>query len=79
MKNQNQNISYPNKKENKIKIFTEGKWVYRNKNDAICDLVDENIFILDSHYESVCEQLNEKNKKLYNEFRSSYDEHDKIY
>ena len=77
-KPENQNISYPNKKENKIKIFTEGKWVYRNKNDAICDIVDGKYFILDSHYESVCEQLNEKNKKIYADFRTSYDEHDKI-
>lgn len=77
-KPENQNISYPNKKENKIKIFTEGKWVYRNKSDAISDLVDGKYFILDTHYESVCDKFNETNKKAYENFRSSYDENDKL-
>ena len=27
--------------DNKIKIFSQGKWVYRNKNETINNLVDE--------------------------------------
>ena len=77
-KPENQNITYPNKKENKIKIFTEGKWVYKNKTEAISDLVDGKYFILDTHYECVCEQLNETNKKTYKKFRNSYDDNDKL-
>ena len=46
---ENKNISLPNKKENIIKIFSGDKWVFKNKNEVINDLVDGKYFILDTH------------------------------
>lgn len=69
-KPENKNILLPNKKENKIKFFTNNKWVYKNKDDIINDLIDGKYFIMDTHYETICNNL--KNSK-YEKIRNKYD------
>ena len=82
---ENKNISLPNKKENKLKIFKKNKWIYKNKNDVINDLVDGKYFILDNHYENLCNepqlskniQISDDFKQIYNKFRKLFDDKDK--
>ena len=52
-KPENKNIMIPNKKENLVKIFKGDKWIYKNKNDTITDLVDSKYTIIDEHYEGM--------------------------
>ena len=52
---ENKNISLTNKKENKIKIFKDNKWVYQGKEETIKALVDGKYLILDSFYEDLYE------------------------
>ena len=57
-KPENKNIVLPNKNENRIKIFIGNKWVYKGKEEIISDLVDGKYFIMDTHFDTVSEQLN---------------------
>ena len=75
-KPENKNIVLTNKNDNKIKIFTGSKWIYKNKNETIKDLVDGKYFILDTHYDRMFEKLDEKNKEVYSKFRDTYDDKD---
>ena len=76
-KPENQNILFPNKKENKIKIFKDNKWVYKDKQEVIDDLIDGKYFILDCHYENVLkDKFNKYNKKIYETFRELFEEKD---
>ena len=76
-KPENQNIIYPNKKENKIKIFSDNKWIYKDKNEVINDLVDGKYFILDNHYETTCKnELSQFNKNIYDKLRSMFEDND---
>ena len=77
-KPENKNIAFTNKKDNKIKVYSEDKWVYKDKDDIIYDLIDGKYFILDTHYDSVVETLNKVSKTSYEKFRTFYDENDKI-
>ena len=68
----------PNKKENLVKVFEGNKWVYKNKNETITDLVDSKYTIIDDHYE----ELDNDNKipgnikTTFTKFRKFYDEGD---
>ena len=42
-------------------------------NDTINDLVDGKYFILDNHYNSICDHLSNVNKQNYSKFSSIYD------
>ena len=76
-KPENQNILFPNKKENKIKIFKDDKWVYKDKQEVLDDLIDGKYFILDCHYENVLkDKFNKYNKKIYETFRELFDDKD---
>lgn len=76
-KPENQNILFPNKKENKIKIFKDNKWVYKDKQEVLDDLIDGKYFILDCHYENVLkDKFNKYNKKIYETFRELFDDKD---
>jgi hypothetical protein len=76
-KPENKNILLTNKKDNKIKIYSGDKWVYKNKDDILKKIMDGNYFILDEHYEEICTKI-EKFKILnYETFRDKYDEKDK--
>lgn len=72
-KPENKNIVLANKNDNKIKIFSQGKWVYRNKNETINNLVDEKYYLLDSHFDSNKDTLDVKTVNKYDSFRKEYD------
>ena len=72
-KPENKNIVLANKNDNKIKIFSQGKWVYRNKNETINNLVDEKYYLLDSHFDSNKDILDVKTVNKYDTFRKEYD------
>ena len=76
-KPENMNISLINKKDNKIKIFNGDKWIYKNKDETITDLLDGKYFILDSYYESIYDNLSKSKKINYEKFRINYDDKDK--
>ena len=77
-KPENKNIMLPNKKENLVKVYEGNKWVYKNKNETITDLVDSKYTIIDDHYE----ELDNDNKipgnikTTFTKFRKFYDEGD---
>ena len=72
-KPENKNIVLANKNDNKIKIYSQGKWVYRNKNETINNLVDEKYYLLDSHFDSNKNTLDSKTVLKYDSFRREYD------
>ena len=77
-KPENKNIMLPNKKENLVKIFQGDKWVYKNKNETISDLVDSKYTIIDEHYDAEEESnnINPTIKTSYKKFRKFYEEDD---
>ena len=76
-KPENKNISITNSRDNKIKVFKDDKWIYKSKEETINDLMDGKYFILDAHYENICNNLNETFQSRYETFRSYFDERDK--
>lgn len=76
-KPENKNISFPNKKDNKIKIYRGNKWIYKDKDSIINDLIDGKYFIMDSYYEEVCNKMSDGNRVSYEEFRKVFDREDK--
>jgi hypothetical protein len=72
-KPENKNIALTNKKENMVKVFSGNKWIYKNKDETINDLVDGKYFILDNHYDNT-----QSNLIKYEKFRKIYDEGDKL-
>ena len=77
-KPQNKNIVFPNKKENKLKVYYGDKWVYKNKDELLSDLIDDKYFVLDTHFDKVGDTINSNSKISYEKFRTFYDEKDKI-
>ena len=71
-KPENKNIALTNKNDNKIKIFTGSKWIYKNKDETINDLMDGKYFILDTYYENNVKSYN------YDKFRNFFDVQDKV-
>ena len=76
-KPENKNIYLSNTRDNKIKVFTDNKWVFKNKIDTINDLVDGKYFILDNHYEDIQDKLNKSTESNYLKFRQIFDKGDK--
>jgi transcription elongation factor Elf1 len=76
-KPENNNITLPNKKEKTIKIFRGNKWIYRDKDDVINDLLDGKYFILDTYYDKVSHNMNNFHTNNYEKFKSGFDEYDK--
>ena len=77
-KPENKNIMITNKKDNLVKVFEGDKWVYKNKNETITDLVDSKYTIIDEHYDEL-EQENKVNphiKTTFQKFRKFYDAKD---
>ena len=73
-KPENKNISYPNKKHNSVKIFKEGKWKYYNKGELMDEMIENNYYILDVHYDERGDNvLNDVQKKRYRKFKDKYD------
>jgi hypothetical protein len=76
-KPENKNILLPNKNDNKMKVFSGDKWVYKDKNETINDLMDGKYFIMDTHYETICETTDKK-FTLFKRFQALFDERNKM-
>ena len=76
-KPENKNIALTNSRDNKMKVYTGDKWVYKNKEEIINDLMDGKYFIMDTHYENICEKLNNINQSRYETFRDFFDDREK--
>ena len=73
-KPENKNISYPNKKTNNVKIFKDGEWKYYNKGELMDEMIENNYYILDVHYDERGDNvLNDVQKKRYRKFKDKYD------
>lgn len=75
-KPENKNIVLPNKKENMLKVYDGNKWIYKNKNDTILDLIDSKYMIIDDHFDTVKSDIPNKTQTTYSKFRKFYDEKD---
>jgi len=78
-KPENKNIALTNKKDNKIMVFKNNKWVYCNKDETINDLVDGKYFILDTHYQKLENEkcVSKESKITYEKFKTYFDDGDK--
>jgi hypothetical protein len=82
-KPENKNIMLTNSRDNKLKIFKNNKWIYKDKTEALNDLVDNKYFILDTYYDTVQEENNNDNDlntyqtEKYKKFRELIDNGDK--
>jgi hypothetical protein len=77
-KPENKNIYLPNKKDNLIKIYKNNKWIYKDKDETLNDLVDSKYTMLDNHYDNLENtDLTPFIKMNYLKFRKYYDEGDK--
>ena len=61
---ENKNISMSNVRDNKVKIFSNNKWIYRDKDETINDLVEGKYFILENHYKTTRINLIKKSKNI---------------
>ena len=75
-KPENKNIVMPNKKENMLKVYHGDKWIYKNKNETIRDLIDSKYMIIDNHYDKVKSDVPNGTQSSYTKFRKFYDEGD---
>jgi len=67
---QNNNICIPNKKEPYVKVFSDDKWVYKDKNFAIKDLINKNYLRLEDFYNKRgMTELDNNQKSRYTEFQ----------
>jgi len=85
-KPENKNIQFTNKRDNKIKVFSNDKWIYKGKDETIHDLMDGKYFILDTHYSRIIDADNPETQDttktinildFYEKFRQLFDERDK--
>ena len=77
-KPENINLMITNKRDNKISVYEDGKWVYRNKKKTIQRLIDNKYYILDDHYNDIDEkELSQFNHTNYKSFSGKMDENDK--
>ena len=74
--NQNKNIFFLTKNENRIKIFSGNKWVYKGKEEIISDLVERESILLWMHTDSVSDKLN-TSIKLFKKFKEYFNDNDK--
>jgi len=75
-KPENKNILMPNKKENMLKVYHGDKWIYKNKNETIRDLIDSKYMIIDNHYDEVKTDVPNGIQRTYTKFRKFYDDGD---
>ena len=77
-KPENKNIMLPNKKDNLVKVFEGDKWIYKNKDETITDLVDSKYNIIDDHYEDLDndETVSPHIKTTFKKFRKFYEDED---
>ena len=69
-KPENNNICLPNKKFPLVKVFSDNRWIYKDKKTTIKELIDKNLSYLDSYYSQTgYEHMNDNQNKRYIEFQ----------
>ena len=77
-KPENKNIILPNSRDNKLKIFKNNKWIYKDKTDTLNDIIDRNYYILDAHFDNKdFSNLNNTEKENYTKFKQQIEEGEK--
>ena len=76
-KPENKNISLSNVRDNKVKIYSEKGWIYKDKDETISDLVNGKYLILDNHYQNSIDELNLENFNKFENFKTFYNLGDK--
>ena len=78
-KPENKNIILPNLNKNILKIKKGEKWVHKNKDIILLDLIDCKYVMLDDHFNLIVngEKLSKFTKDIYSKFRDKYDDGDK--
>jgi len=77
LKPENKNLMIVNKKDKYIKIYENGKWIYKDKKTTMEDLIDGKYFILDEHFNEITsDELSEIQKNRYEGFQTKYDNKD---
>ena len=74
---ENKNIALTNSRDNKIKVFSDNKWIYKDKEETINDLVDGKYYILDAHYEQVNDSLESDSRTNFVKFKEYFNSEDK--
>lgn len=74
---ENKNIALTNSRDNKIKIFSDNRWIYKDKEETINDLVDGKYYILDSHYDQVNSSLEDNFRSNFVKFKEFFNSEDK--
>ena len=70
---QNKNIKFPNKKENILSVYEGDKWVYKDKNETINDLIDSKYNVLDNHYYETEGNISNYIQQSYTSFKKVYE------
>jgi len=78
-KPENKNVLLPNSNKNILKIKKGEKWIHKNKDMILLDLIDSKYVMLDDHFNLIIngEKLNKFTKDIYSKFRDKYDDGDK--
>ena len=78
-KPENKNVILPNLNKNILKIKKGEKWVHKNKDLILLDLIDSKYLMLDDHFNLIVngEILSKFTKDIYSKFRDKYDDGDK--
>ena len=74
---ENKNIKLPNKNDSLVKIYKNNKWIYKDRNETINDLIGTKYYILDKHYDKVEGELPLTIKSRFSSFKENVDEKDK--
>ena len=78
-KPENKNVLLPNSNKNILKIKKGEKWIHKNKDMILLDLIDSKYVMLDDHFNLIIngEKLSKFTKDIYTKFRDKYDDGDK--
>ena len=76
-KPENKNISISNIRDNKVKIYSEKGWIYKDKDETINDLVNGKYLILDNHYQNIVDNIDVKKSDTFEKFKINYNLGDK--
>ena len=78
-KPENKNIALTNKKENRLKVFKNNKWTYKNKKEVIDDLVDSKYYSLETHFQKNKQLLDGFSQGNYLQFKEYMKAEDKVF
>jgi hypothetical protein len=76
-KPENKNIALTNKKENMVKIYTNKRWKYKNRNEIMEELINTNYTRIDDYYnEKGKNKLTQSRNNIYTDFQNKFESND---